>query len=151
MDKNRDECLTIKFNGVFSGNRPWCCFGEEQQLTLHFTDWPGTSGKIQFPVRPLLANSYYCRLALSYGKENPHSCFQPSHRSCSFSPIPSSTTSVPHISCISSESCYGHTNHEILETANRITSPLRGHNNMFVFWAHLQVWTRLLKEIRMPR
>ena len=66
------------------------------------------------------------------------------------SPVPSSATSVPHISCISNESCYGHTNHAILKKTNLITSPLQGHNNAFVFWAHLQVWTRLLKEIWMP-
>lgn len=122
--------------------------GEEQWLTLRFTDWLRTSGKIQFSVQPLFANSNYHRVTSSYGKE--FSSFHPSCRSCSCSPIPSSATSVPRISSVSNESCYGHTNHAMLKKANPITSPLQGHNHTFEFWAHLQVWARLLKEIWMP-
>jgi len=70
----------------------------------HYNLQSGWEHHAYFLDQPLLTNSKYLWVALSYGKENPHSSFQPPCTSFSISPVPSSAPSLPRISSISNES-----------------------------------------------
>lgn len=144
-----DEHLTVRFNGV-------SLVGTARSVTLGKADsticrWARNHGEKAILTSAVIPQWQLLMLLQAMGRRILSPAFSKFSRGqCTFCSNPCSPMALPFSGVIANEGCYGHANHDIKKGQLYCTPPLQAYNNTFIFWAHLQVWTRLLKETWMP-